>query len=169
MTVTVHVVRPFMMTYDDGRQEKFPVGEYDLPENLASHWFVQGNLSTAKPPKPTDPFEPIFAKAARESAMQRRMAEQREAERLTAEAAANTQASEPTDFLPGGREVAEHVQVADEAAPNSDERLVDEEGATPDNPNASLVRRYTFPMRNDPDAGPTIKQPTPRVRGKSAG
>ncbi|WP_053014322.1 STY1053 family phage-associated protein [Xenorhabdus griffiniae] len=44
MKIRVHT--PFRFTHDNGESQAFTVGNYDVSESVAQHWFVQAHAET---------------------------------------------------------------------------------------------------------------------------
>lgn len=56
----VNIVKPFTFTHNDGSEERFVPGSYDLPEEVAKHWYV--NAHSDKPEqRRARPGTPEFA------------------------------------------------------------------------------------------------------------
>jgi hypothetical protein len=45
----VNIVKPFTFTHDDGSQEAFIPGRYDLPDELAEHFYVKAHSDEPEP------------------------------------------------------------------------------------------------------------------------
>lgn len=56
------IIKPFKLTRDDGSVEDYGIGEHDMPEFDAKHWFTQ--LFSA--PEKAEEDKPKSTKAAKE-------------------------------------------------------------------------------------------------------
>lgn len=142
-TVRRRVVRHFHFTHQDGRVQEFLPGDYDVPEDVANHWFFAHH--TDDPPE----YEPPYGTPEHAAKMQsvRHQAEMRAAEfeREQREAAerdfAERQAAEAQSRAEGGqgddagrassREALRRQQLADnnEGTAHPPRRTADEQQA----------------------------------------
>ncbi|MBD8451873.1 STY1053 family phage-associated protein [Serratia rubidaea] len=52
--VTIHVHTPFKLTHADNSVQEFGKGRHNVPESVASHWFVEAHTESMGDYTPTD-------------------------------------------------------------------------------------------------------------------
>jgi hypothetical protein len=70
----ITIIKAFTLTFNDGKQQRFEPGAYDLEPDVADHWYVKAHSN--KPPKVTPPVgTPEYAHAAARKVARRRVIE----------------------------------------------------------------------------------------------
>ena len=63
----IHVVKPFLLKDDDHKLTEYKVGRYDVPQEIAEHWYVIPHLEGFVEPPPkagTDQLRVLLAEQA---------------------------------------------------------------------------------------------------------
>lgn len=52
----IEVAKRFVLRTDDGKSTEYLVGRYDVPDEVAEHWYVKPHLVGAAPVAPPQPY-----------------------------------------------------------------------------------------------------------------